>query len=199
MKIKEIAALARECNSVTLVNEEKESETTRQWLVIGGNHMYPLDGLPVLNEEQLMAIIDVPMKKRESFRVFVSEMTDHLHEFAADFHAGDQDAEMSSLEICLWGSTKIRCAMAEDGTTVFVNTKYLKPLADQKKDLTFVIRKHDEHSATLVVKRGMLNVCSISSMDLWVGEKEMHELVVMSRHAQRAERENREREANANR
>lgn len=197
MKIKELAALARECRGVTLVNEEKDGEKTRQWIMLGGTAMYPLDGLPLLNEEQLMAIIDVPTKKRDSFKVFVSEMTDRLHDFASDFRAGDIDAELSGVEICLWGSTKIRCAIAEDGSTVFVDTKYLKPLADQKKDLTFVIRRKDGERPTLVVKRGMLNVCSMTSSDWWVMEKEMHELNWISRHANRAERDNRERELNA--
>lgn len=196
MKIKDIAELARDAGGVTLINEPGvDLKPARQWLVIGGVAVYPLDGLPTLDENQLMAVLDVPMKKRDSYKVFKMELNDHMRQYTADYQPLDRDAELSTIEIG-WSGMRLRCAMADDGETVFANTKWLKPVEDRKGDLTFVVRRSSEGTAHLVVKRGMMNLCCISSADIWIGDREAHEIAMMHEHARRAEEKNRQRAAN---
>lgn len=195
MKIKDVAALAREMGGVTLVSEIYQGTTVRQWLTVGGTAVYPLDGLPTLNKETLMAVLDVPMKKRDTYRVHETELTEYYEKFTADTMA-DRPAELSGLEIG-WDGMKIRVATADDGSTVFVNTKWLKPLDGARKDMTFWIRTDEKKQKMLIVKRGVLNVLCVGSSDVWVSEKESGELARMARHAMHAADVNRERRENA--
>lgn len=199
MKIKDVAALARDARGVTLVNEKNETGlTTRQWLVIGGTAVYPLDGLPVLDENTLMAVLDVPMKMRDSYRVFTTELTDAFRRLTADALPGDRDAQMSGIEIG-WEGVRMRCAAADDGSTVLVNTRWIKPVDDAKVDTTFAIRTDDNGQKTLIVKKGMLNVLCVGSADVWIDDKAAEELVRMARHAGRAAEKNRLRAADEGR
>lgn len=197
MKIKDVASLARDAGGVTLVSEMDGSVTARQWLVVGGTAVYPLDGLPTLHKETLMAVLDVPMKKRDSYRVHETELTETFQKFTADTGC-DRPAEMSGLEIG-WDGMRIRCAYADDGSTVFVNTRWLKPLDGAKKDTSFWIREDENGQKMLVVKKGVLNILCVGSSDVWIDDKEARELQRMAKHAWRASEENRERKANAER
>lgn len=198
MKIKEVAALARDAGGVTLLNQVTEGAITRQWLVIGGMAVYPLDGLPVLDENTLRIVLDVPKKKLDSYKVHVQELDEFVNRYTSDFCMGDADAQLSHAEILLDG-VRMRVAYDDHGRTVMVNTKWLKPLNDTKADMTYVVRGMDDEQQTLVVKNGMLNVLCVGSSDMWVTEKDADELHVMAGHAQRAERKNRERAANEGR
>lgn len=200
MKIKEVAALARDAGSVTLVNEKDGCEITRRWLMIGGSAMYPLDGMPVLDERTLRCVLDVPMKERETFRVWTMDENDTLERFMLDNERSDVDAIMSAVEIN-WDGMRLVCAYGEAyGEEVMVDAKWLKPLSDAKKELTYAIRKYksgENEKRFLVVMNGMLTVASITQSEAWATDRAAKELDVMCRRTMEAAKRNREKMENA--
>ena len=78
MKLKKVAALCNRQGVFRLCDEVSEDgEVVRQWLGDGAA-IYPLDGLPLLEEENLLAMFDIPEKKRKKCYIRRSEAPGNL-------------------------------------------------------------------------------------------------------------------------
>lgn len=68
MKIKKIAQICAGQKTIYVHNQECKGDLVRQW-VGDGVAMYPLDGLPYMDDEALLALFDVSPDKRDSWTV----------------------------------------------------------------------------------------------------------------------------------
>lgn len=68
MKIKKIAQICAGQKTIYVHNQSCKGDLVRQW-VGDGVTMYPLDGLPYMDDEALMALFDVPPDKRDNWTV----------------------------------------------------------------------------------------------------------------------------------
>ena len=68
MKIKKIAQICAGQKTIYVHNQSCKGDLVRQW-VGDGVAMYPLDGLPYMDDEALLALFDVPPDKRDSWTV----------------------------------------------------------------------------------------------------------------------------------
>ena len=68
MKIKSIATICKKNKQVVLFNRYSDSGTLSQYIG-DGNTVYPISGLPELDEESILTIFDVPEKQREDWLV----------------------------------------------------------------------------------------------------------------------------------
>ena len=68
MKIKKIVQICAEQKTIYVHNQRGKGDLVRQW-VGDGVAMYPLDGLPYMDDEALMALFDVPPDKRANWTV----------------------------------------------------------------------------------------------------------------------------------
>ena len=68
MKIKSIAAICKKNKQVVLFNRYSDSGTISQYIG-DGSAVYPISGLPELDEESILTIFDVPEKQREDWLV----------------------------------------------------------------------------------------------------------------------------------
>lgn len=59
MKIKSIAAICKKNKQVVLFNRYSDSGTLSQYIG-DGNAVYPISGIPELDEESILTIFDVP-------------------------------------------------------------------------------------------------------------------------------------------
>ena len=69
MKIKGIFTICKKRKQVVLFNRYTDYGETVSQYISDGHAVYPLSGLPVLDEESLLTIFDVPEKQREDWRV----------------------------------------------------------------------------------------------------------------------------------
>ena len=70
MKIKALANYCKQTKSVVLLDQYDESGVLQRQYVQAGSAVFPLDGLPLLNEDTLIAILDIPADKC-SMRSFI--------------------------------------------------------------------------------------------------------------------------------
>lgn len=68
MKIKKVAQICAGQKTIYVHNQECKGDLVRQW-VGDGVAMYPLDGLPYMDDEALLALFDVSPDKRDSWTV----------------------------------------------------------------------------------------------------------------------------------
>lgn len=68
MKIKKIAQICAGQKTIYVHNQSCKGDLVRQW-VGDGVAMYPLDGLPYMDDDALMVLFDVPPDELDSWRV----------------------------------------------------------------------------------------------------------------------------------
>lgn len=78
MKLKKVVALCNKAKGFRLFDKIDSTGEITQWLG-DGYAIYPLNGLPILDEETLCAVFDISEKQRENIIVRRSEMPEAVN------------------------------------------------------------------------------------------------------------------------
>lgn len=133
MKLKPIEKLCKTAGYIYLVDgvtalssEELPEDGTlpRQWMG-DGVALYPLDGLPYLDEESVCAIFDVDAKKRDKLVVTHKTALPDGIDFA-DLHQGDSHLEPLNFQMSI-GGDELCLFRDKDGALVVIKSYYRKP------------------------------------------------------------------------
>ena len=125
MIIKNLAAMCRKKKRIYLIEDEMHDV---QWAGDGGA-MYPLFGIPHLNEEQILVLFDVPEDKRKGVSVLLeSGMPGGLD---TEDSAADQEARPYPLSFgTAWG---VYYPVQTSTGIAFYDAEYFKPIADKPR------------------------------------------------------------------
>lgn len=104
MKIKSIAAICKKNKQVVLFNRYSDSGTLSQYIG-DGNAVYPISGLPELDEESILTIFDVPEKQREDWLVRYRDIPEGIS--FEDTDATEKIIEQGNLSIVYCGHAGI--------------------------------------------------------------------------------------------
>lgn len=151
MKIKKIAAICNQEGVFRLYNHVDSQGVVAQWLGTQ-SAIYQLTGLPMLDEDSLCAVLDIPEKKREKLSIRCVEMPEIIN--TADVTEEDYFLETGKLSICYEGIALLPI-MTRKGV-VFVQEKHLEPLGDEKDFLELHCRETPEGFPYIVAKVGMM-------------------------------------------
>ena len=64
--------IGKDAYNLTLLNQYAGSQIVRQHLSVWGRAIYPMDGLPVMDEETLLAVLDVPRERWKNCHVLTA-------------------------------------------------------------------------------------------------------------------------------
>jgi hypothetical protein len=149
MKIKALQKRVNDCINITLLVEPE-----RQQIMVA-NAIYPLDGFPELDENTLLAVMDVPVAERKEKTVQIS-MADTVRDYLDDNRDGDQPAKRTQLEIKGYGGVLLpiytpygMMAVAEEA---------VKPISDCKAAEWFVRKVGD--NPVIIVKNGFQRIAT---------------------------------------
>lgn len=107
MKIKELFNKAKDMKSVKIIDTVDENgEIKRQHIVIY-DAVYPMDGMPMVNEETLLAIMDVPADKRGEWYVYRGG-SKNIKWMLEDEQSADLEAKMGKMGLECGGVTYIQ-------------------------------------------------------------------------------------------
>ena len=108
MRIKALAKAAKEDEFFWLLDEEdEEGEIVRQYVMLPGRAIFPLDGMPIVNEETLLTVMDVPMDKRDEYNVSRIRITNDLKQMVEDARETDVVVERGLMTVGMGGRTMI--------------------------------------------------------------------------------------------
>ena len=159
MKLKKIEKICKTAGNVVLCDEqavvdESGDDVTvapiRQWMGDGGT-LYPLDGVPYLNEEAVYAIFDVNAKQAEKLRVSYHEQLPADLCFT-DFCAGEELLEPVKLTMSL-GGVALHLLRDSAGALLVIKDEYRAPF-DNWKDCECYKRVTERGTAYVAVKSG---------------------------------------------
>lgn len=179
MKIKELFNKAKGSKSVRIVDTADENgEITRQHIVID-DAVYPLDGIPRVNEETVLAILDVPADMREEWHVFKG-INKNIEWMLEDEQSADLEAKMGKMELeC--GGVKYRTFHTARGM-LFVSNEQLRPIKDEK-NVCYRLRENG-NAQMIIAQRGMMNIGALMPLQ-WADEEAADELWQMAEAARK--------------
>lgn len=152
-----LSALWKLCKSEKTMTIYQEEEGCRQFLQVGGG-IYPLKGLPWLDKEGLLTMLDVTEDKRDEYDVHTVSMTEDIERYVQDNEGSDH---MAVAEACTIGADEMvmRPIRTQYGM-VLINAEALKPVEDTKRTHELYVRKIGENP-WILVKNGFELVASI--------------------------------------
>lgn len=161
MKLKKVAALCSKTGIFYLFDKISEGGEIRQWLG-DGRAIYPLSGLPILDDENLCAMFDIPEKKRRkcSFHRTAMPETLNVEDWAEGELALNDD----------WPTVEdngyaLKPLSTREGI-VFIQNAYLVPLEDMADYLQLYERRDASGQTYIVAKNGMEITAVIMPMDV---------------------------------
>lgn len=164
MKIKSIAAICKKNKQVVLFNRYSDSGTISQYIG-DGNAVYPISGLPELDEESILTIFDVPEKQREDWLVQYRDIPEGIS--FEDTDATEKIIEQGNLSIVYSGKT-LKPLQTRRGL-VFIESRYLSPVSDVLDVLELYERVTPFGAPYIVAKAGFLLQAVIMPCDV-IGE-----------------------------
>lgn len=161
MKIKSIAAICKKNKQVVLFNRYSESGTLSQYIG-DGSAVYPISGLPELDEESVLTIFDVPEKQREDWFVRYRDIPEGIS--FEDTDANEKIIEQGNLSIVHCGKT-LKPLQTRRGM-VFIESRYLAPISDVLDVMELYERATPGGEPYIVAKAGFLLQAVILPTDI---------------------------------
>lgn len=180
MTIKGLQKLvAKHPGEITLINQLSEGEITRQWISVYGRGIYPADGLPTLDEETILCMLDVPRDKWSNWDVHTATNYGLFEDMLAD--NSDQDEPLAEMGLRLMDDTREYKFLRAAGGVLAIPPEYLKPIgltSAHEYWLRTITRYHESKPIRIVaVKLGMALAGAVALNDDWAKvERNLDEL-----------------------
>lgn len=150
MKIKAVESILKSAKTLYLYSGNRHG----QWLG-DGCAVYPVNNLPVLNEKYLFSLFDIPEEKQSKYL-----FQEHGFPKRIDFRDYvENEIILQRVNITINTAGRELEPMFTSKGGVFINTKYLKPFADEPDGFELYERYFsDDKEPYIVAKSGMLDI-----------------------------------------
>ena len=192
MKIKSIAAICKKNKNIAIFERYSDDGDILTQYIGDGSAVYPVIGLPPLDAESLLTIFDVPEKDRDNY--FVKTLGVPAGISFEDTDETERHVEREGISIIYSGRTlkpiRTTCGL------VFIESRYLSPVADVLDVLELYERRTAEGTPYIVAKAGFLLQAVIMPYDV-INQQFVESLQDLTRECEfsLSEKERREREA----
>ena len=146
MILKNLAAMCRKQRVIIMYHDRSDM----QW-ISEGHAIYPMVGIPEVDEEQVMFLFDIPEKKRAE--CLVSDYGSI--EDCFDISDGAMDNEVKLMPPAMMIGGNLITPIETSQGIAFFNSEYLKPVSD-KEDLNLYERYTRNGQLYIVAKSGMI-------------------------------------------
>lgn len=175
MKIKAVARLASEAHALTLLKDG-----SRQHIAVAGA-IYPLDGLPPVAEETILAVLDVPLGDRVDYQINIGSSLPY-HDMLEDNLDRDQPAQLTDMLVSVNGET-LRPLCSPLGL-LCIREAERKPISDSAKTTAYFVRTVGDEPV-VIVKNGFQCIASIRPCTAWAQDNACEWLRELTRYAAR--------------
>jgi len=152
MKIKNIAAICKKRKRVKLFKKYNSDGDLLAQYISDGAAAYPVCGLPELDEEGVLTIFDVPEIDREKWYVECDPIPDGIN--LTDTDENESPVKNSNFSIVFDG--KILKPISTRRGMIFIDSRYLSPLADVLDVLELYERATPSGTPYIAAKAGLL-------------------------------------------
>lgn len=179
MKLKKVISLCHQRKTFRLFDKISENGEIVQWMG-DGCAAYPLNGLPILDEETLCAVFDISEKQLKNTSIRRLTMPDVLN-------VGDTDPDERVLKdddfSIIYGGTEVLPLRTRTGI-IFIQKKYLAPLEDVLDVVQLYERVTPDGQTYVAAKAGLLIAAVIFPYSV-INEKFVTRLEEITRESRR--------------
>lgn len=168
MKLKAIETILKSAKSLIIYRDDRYG----QWLGDGCS-MYPIHNLPTLTDKHIFAMFDIPEDKQSKY-LFRERGFPKGIDFR-DYVDGGSERLIQRGKLTIGALGRELEPLHTSAGTVFINTKYLKPFADEEDGFELYERRDNNDNVYIVAKSGMLLIGVISPFRI-VADKFLSEL-----------------------
>lgn len=179
MKLKKVVALCNKAKGFCLFDKLDSTGEITQWLG-DGYAIYPLIGLPILDEESLCAVFDISEKQRENISVRRAAMPDVVN--ADDTDPAERVLNDDDFSI-IYAGTELKPLKTRNGI-IFIQQKYLAPLDDVLDVVHLYERVTPDGQTYIAAKAGLLIAAVIFPYSV-INEKFVNRLEEVARESRR--------------
>ena len=160
MKIKSIASICKKNKTIVIFDKRTSDGHIQQWIG-DGSAMYPLAGLPYIDQDGIFTIFDVPEKDRNSWFFRVTEIPAGLS--VAD--VCDDEERVESYNISIGYAGRNLKALQTSKGVVMIESRYISPLSDVLDVLEYYERKMPNGEIYIAAKAGWMLLSIIMPYD----------------------------------
>lgn len=179
MKLKKVISLCNQRKTFRLFDKISECGEIVQWLG-DGFAAYPLNGLPILDEETLCAVFDISEKQLKNTSIRRLTMPDVLN--VDDTDPAERVLNDDDFSI-IYAGTELKPLKTRNGI-IFIQQKYLAPLDDVLDVVHLYERVTSDGQTYIVAKAGLLIAAVIFPYSV-VNEKFVNRLEEVARESRR--------------
>lgn len=151
MKLKKVDAICGATGQYLLLDlKNQNDEITMQWLG-DGNAFYPLEGLPVLNQENICSMFDISGKKLERVKLDRFDAPEKIN--WDNYDLSERELHEPDLRLRLGGADLM--PLATSAGISFIDEKYLAPM-DAPDYMRLYERRSKDGTVYIVVKVGLI-------------------------------------------
>lgn len=154
MKIKSIAAICKKNKNIAIFERYSDDGDILTQYIGDGSAVYPVVGLPPLDAESLLTIFDVPEKDRDNY--FVKTLGVPAGISFEDTDETERHVEREGISIIYSGRT-LKPIRTTRGL-VFIESRYLSPVADVLDVLELYERRTAEGAPYIVAKSSIREI-----------------------------------------
>lgn len=180
MKLKKVTSLCGKSKCYRLFDKIDSTGEITQWLG-DGYAIYPLNGLPILDEESLCAVFDISEKQRENISVRRAAMPESVN--TDDTDPAERVLKDDDFSI-IYGGTELQPLKTRNGI-MFIQRKYLAPLEDVLDMVQLYERVTPDGQTYVAAKAGLLIAAVIFPYSV-INEKFVTRLEEITRESRRA-------------
>lgn len=179
MKLKKVISLCHQRKTFRLFDKISECGEIVQWLG-DGFAAYPLNGLPILDEETLCAVFDISEKQLKNTSVRRLTMPDALN--VDDTDPAERALSDDDFSI-IYGGTELKPLKTRNGI-IFIQQKYIAPLEDVLDVVQLYERVTPDGQTYIAAKAGLLIAAAIFPYSV-INEKFVKRLEEVARESRR--------------
>lgn len=179
MKLKKVISLCHQRKTFRLFDKISECGEIVQWLG-DGFAAYPLNGLPILDEETLCAVFDISEKQLKNTSVRRLTMPDALN--VDDTGPAERALSDDDFSI-IYGGTELKPLKTRNGI-IFIQQKYIAPLEDVLDVVQLYERVTPDGQTYIAAKAGLLIAAVIFPYSV-INEKFVKRLEEVARESRR--------------
>lgn len=179
MKLKKVISLCHQRKTFRLFDKISECGEIVQWLG-DGFAAYPLNGLPILDEETLCAAFDISEKQLKNTSVRRLTMPDALN--VDDTDPAERALSDDDFSI-IYGGTELKPLKTRNGI-IFIQQKYIAPLEDVLDVVQLYERVTPDGQTYIAAKAGLLIAAVIFPYSV-INEKFVKRLEEVARESRR--------------
>ncbi len=171
MKISSIQQICKSAKRIELFSPSAKISPA-QWLS-DGYAFYPLYNLPELEEENVLALFDIPESKQKNISFSHSYVLPETIQFK-DTVKNEQEVEFSNISISTRGMLLL--PLKTSLGIIYINQKHLKPFSDAENGVQLYERYTPGGEIYIAVKEGFLLTGIIRPYDNIITEEFIKEL-----------------------